>query len=315
MRAFRISSTARWLLVAGLCFILPRHVCAETDAGDGTLLRRVLVESVAEAEIYDVSYASQGLRISGKLIVPMTRTEPLPLLVFSHGGISGIGQRLVDRAVLFANDGYAVMASSYRGEDGSDGEVEVAHGEVDDVLNAMKAATGMPFIDEDRVGWIGTSHGALINLLACQRTQRARCLIFAYGVANIYSWQNYLNPTGIDAKSVSENDSLSWRLYGLGPHDQWKNFQDRFGLMGVERIPCPVLVIQGGEDKIVPVFQAEELCYALEREGKSVQFYLEPQGDHGFDYRLDPDKYDRATVDRARKAHDAILQFLAANMK
>jgi hypothetical protein len=59
--------------------------------------------------------------------------------------------------------------SSYRGEDGSQGSVEICDGEVDDSLQLLALVDAQPYADPSHAGMIGASHGGCITLRAVAR--------------------------------------------------------------------------------------------------------------------------------------------------
>ena len=98
-----------------------------------------------------------------------------PVVLFNHGGISGFNENSKQRCREISAEGYAVSASSLRGEDQSEGEIEVALGEVNDVvagLHWLEHNATIPHADLYRLGLVAFSHGALISLQAAKRAQR-----------------------------------------------------------------------------------------------------------------------------------------------
>src|SRR5690349_20713989 len=81
-----------------------------------------------------VTYRSDGLLIHGQVCRPKG-DGPYPVIVYNHGGFQGLGiDPQAGNCVDSATGGYVWIGSSYRGEDGSEGEIEVCLGEVTDVL-------------------------------------------------------------------------------------------------------------------------------------------------------------------------------------
>jgi dipeptidyl aminopeptidase/acylaminoacyl peptidase len=226
----------------------------------------------------NVTYLSGKLRIKGFIVRPNTPGK-LPVVILNHGGWDGITDSARARARDFARAGFAVFASAYRGEDGSDGQIEVAKGEVDDVLNGLAWFAKKPYVDAGQIGMFGTSHGALIGLIAASRTTQIRALVFAYGVADIYAWYGHLKQT----KQLG-NDAITRRIYGNGPDDKPQNFLDRHGLRVVPQLRpgMPVLIQQGELDTLVPPAQARALADALEARGQPYTLRLYPKSAHGF---------------------------------
>jgi dipeptidyl aminopeptidase/acylaminoacyl peptidase len=226
----------------------------------------------------DLWYKSGSLRIRGRLFLP-AGTGKLPAVVYNHGGVSGLSNLAATRCRELAGAGFVVFASSYRGEDGSDGKIEVAKGEVDDVLAGFAWLKTHPRVDATRVAQFGTSHGALIGLLGSARVSDFRGLVFAYGVADVVAWYEHLVRTNQLA-----DDQLTKDTYGNGPLDRPESFALRMGLTAVPKVPAtmPVLIVQGGKDVIVPVDQAKSLQRELEKHGKPSTLKIYPNSEHGF---------------------------------
>lgn len=240
----------------------------------------------AEPLISQIRYPSAEKQINGRFCTANQKRFPgaRPLILFNHGGVDGVSLNNERRMLELCRLGYAVAASSYRGEDGSDGEIEVALGEVDDVLALLLHLQNRPLIDSNRVALIGFSHGALISLQAAKRqasgkTPAFRALVFAYGVADISAWYRYLQKTGQLGK-----DPLTQRIYGAGPELSPDNFTRRLGILALEKLPSdlPILIVQGQRDVIVPASQAEILFKALTEQGRRVAIHRSMHGQHGY---------------------------------
>jgi dipeptidyl aminopeptidase/acylaminoacyl peptidase len=221
-------------------------------------------------------YVSDGLRVKSRVFWPAGK-GPFPGIVFGHGGVDGLSDSSIRRCRELVKAGYAVFAPSYRGEDGGQGTIEVAKGEVNDVLNGLEVFKQDTRLNPNRVAMMGTSHGALIGLLAVSRSDQFRALVFAYGVSDIYAWWDYLVAT-----NQVGTDALTKRIYGTGPTSRPESFRIRNGMNVLETINVPVLILQGQLDLTVPLSQAQTLYDALIKLEKWAQLELYPNSEHGF---------------------------------
>lgn len=272
----------------------------------GLVGERVLAP-LSGVQVREWTYTSDGLKVKGLLFVP-PGAKRFPLVVFSHDGISGISKYHRLSSARLAKAGYVVFAPSYRGEDGSEGTVEVAKGEVRDVLNALPLLAALPEVDPDRIALAGASHGALISLLAAARNPQVKAVVAAYGVTDIYRWWDYLKK----ANKVG-NDEVTRRTYGGGPQDRPESFAIRHALAVSDKIRCPVLILQGEKDDIVPPEQGRFLKEAL---GSRAQLELYPDALHGFlvyaPYLSDVDPREKRQTEQAWKV---MLAFLDRELK
>ncbi|MBN9418348.1 hypothetical protein ABS71_09655 [bacterium SCN 62-11] len=262
-------------------------------------------------EVRQWTYRSHGMAVKGLLFLPPIAVgSKKPVVIFSHDGISGISKEHRLSSVRLANAGFVVFAPSYRGEDGSDGMVEVAKGEVDDVLEAVKLMDQVPQADAERVALVGASHGALISFLAAARNHEIKAVVAAYGVMDIYRWWEYLNRAG-----KVGGDAVTRRTYGDGPESRPQSFAMRNAVSVAPQIPCPVLILQGKKDDIVPWEQAGLIQTALLKAGKSVQVELYPDCLHGF-LVYAPYLHDVTSAERSQteKSWRTMIDFLRKNL-
>jgi dipeptidyl aminopeptidase/acylaminoacyl peptidase len=69
----------------------------------------------------------------------------------------------------------------------------------------------------------------------------------------------------------------------IGPYPECKDlYHDRSPLNFTDRISCPVLILQGAEDRVVPPAQAEQIVDALWEKRLPHAYLLFPGEDHGF---------------------------------
>ncbi len=234
-----------------------------------------------------VFYASGKLKINALIVAPEKTPQYLsfdryPVILFNHGGISGLNENAKRRCRELSAQGYVVFASSFRGEDQSEGEIEVALGEVDDVLAGLHwlaQHANIERADLERVALVGFSHGALISLQAAKRAHRFKALVFSYGVSDIYRWVQYLR----DTKQLGQ-DALTMKIYGTGPQSRPAEYAARHGLANVDALDpkLEVLIMQGKLDEIVPPAQAEALARALKARAIKTSVRYFPNATHGF---------------------------------
>jgi dipeptidyl aminopeptidase/acylaminoacyl peptidase len=268
-------------------------------------------EMVDDVEQAYVDYPSGDLTVTGWLFVhPFSANDVEPCVIFSHGGVSGVGEGLREKCRWLAKQGFIVFAPSYRGEDDSEGEIEVAAGEVDDVVHAVLELQHHPGIVSGQFILLGTSHGALVSIMAHARPELQgliRGTIAAYGVMDIYNWYTYLVDHGFDV-----HDPLSRRVYGDGPEDKPEAFARRHALSLVDRLsPAPILLVQGALDEIVPPAQARTMFEALRAEGRTQdRLRIYESGGHGFLFWDDPQERGAEELRDAERAWVDILAFM-----
>jgi len=227
-------------------------------------------------EVREWTYPSDGLRVKGRLYLP-DQEGRRPVVIFNHDGISGISREHHLSSLRLARRGYVVFSPSYRGEDGSEGMVEIAKGEVRDVLNVLPLLSGLPQADPEKIAMVGASHGALISLLAASREPRIAGVVFAYGVADLHRWWDYLK-----ARGKLGRDPITRRTYGDGPQARPESFRIRNAVGQLAGLKAPVLILQGLLDDTTPPEQAHLLKKALDRQGVPNRMRLYPDALHGF---------------------------------
>lgn len=255
------------------------------------------------------TYLSDGLQVRGELYLP-PGDQKLPLIVFNHDGISGISREHRLSSVKLAKAGYIVFSPSYRGEDGSQGLVEIAKGEVRDVLNALPLLKAQPRVN-GKIAMVGASHGALISVLAASRSQDIKAVVSAYGVMDIYRWYEYLKTSG-----KLGQDEVTQRTYGQGPEKRPQSFAVRNAIDVVPKLRCPLLLLQGSLDDIVPEEQAHLMEAAMKKQGKKVRLEIYPDALHGFlvyaPYITDASQAEKK---QAEEAWSTMLAFLKKELK
>ena len=127
-------------------------------------------------------------------VAPESPDEVPPVLIYNHGGTS-LNEAEQLAALVFATGGYTVLASHYRGGEGSlsEGEIEGCLGEIDDVnVLAELAAQHQP---AGRRGFLGGSHGGCVTLGAVLRGGNVHAAVAAApgtDAARRYVWSREL---------------------------------------------------------------------------------------------------------------------------
>jgi len=251
-----------------------------------------------------ITYESDGLRIHTFLARPL-KEGMYPAIVHCHGGIDGLSS-LEDLMVPinFAARGYVCLAANYRGEPGadgklSDGEVEWAKGEVNDVLNGIEHLKKLDFVDKSKIGMIGHSHGAWISILACEKTTDVKALVAMCG----------------SFSRISEMKEIPFvrpeRIRSLE-----KELKDRDPIVNIDKITCPILLVAAGNDKKLPKSQVHEFAEILRKKGKEVNLKVYPNAQHGFVYSWKLDEKDIAGSEKdTEDLWNEIYQFFGNHLK
>src|SRR5262245_51880221 len=102
-------------------------------------------------ECLRIQYISDGLKVVGFLVKPRnSQAAQYPVIVYNRGGLLDIGKLDTPNILDFyelASQGFVILASQYRGNDGGEGREEFGGEDVDDVTTLLSVAASLPEAD------------------------------------------------------------------------------------------------------------------------------------------------------------------------
>ena len=234
----------------------------------------------------------------------MKRGEKLPLLILPHGGVHANFTTYHTHIVReLVSQGYAVAAPEYRGSTGYGAgfyrQVDYGGLEVEDVDAARKTLLECyGFLDSQRVGLIGWSHGGLITLMNLFQHPQAYAVGFAgVPVSDLVARMGY---------SDAEYRELFSGEYHIGKdaREDVNEYRRRSPVFHASKLQTPLLIHTNTNDDDVYVLEVESLINALKANGKkfSWEIFQDAPGGHSFD---------RIDTPLARKTRLKIYAFLA----
>lgn len=205
--------------------------------------------------------------------------ERPPLLVFSHGGPTGATSAvLAPRIQYWTSRGFAVLDVDYGGSTGYGRAYrERLKGQwglvdVDDCINAARYVVAQGWADGARTAIRGGSAGGYTTLCALTFHDffKAGCSLFGIG--------------DLEALARDTHKFESRYLDGMvGPYPAQRDlYLARSPIHHVDRLNCPLLLLQGADDQVVPPNQAEMMAAAVRAKGLPVACLLFEGEGHGF---------------------------------
>jgi len=231
-------------------------------------------------------------------------SKDAPLLVFPHGGVHSDFSTYYFHIVReMLAQGYVVVAPEYRGSTGYGKTVfeNIDYGgrEVDDNHACRQyMLDNYDFIDGDRVGMIGWSHGGLISLMnVFANPDDYACAYAGVPVSDLIARMGYLD---------EDYRALYYADFHIGEPviDNIEEYKRRSPAWNAEKLQTPLLVHTNTNDEDVNVLEVEHLIKALKAADKDFEYeiYEDVPGGHSFD-RLDSRQ--------AREIRVKVYKFLA----
>ncbi|WP_423822349.1 prolyl oligopeptidase family serine peptidase [Salinisphaera sp. SPP-AMP-43] len=202
--------------------------------------------------------------------------ERPPLILKCHGGPTGATTTALDARIQYwTSRGYAVLDVNYRGSTGYGRAYRMALtgawgiADVEDCQTGAKYLAEADRIDPDRVLISGSSAGGYTVLSVLAFTDLAAAGASYYGIGDL---------KGLLASTHKFESRYLERLIG---NDE-TTLIARSPLYHAEQLSCPVLFLQGSQDKVVPPDQAESMVAALRDQGVPVAYVSFASERHGF---------------------------------
>jgi dienelactone hydrolase len=244
-------------------------------------------EYLENVDIRRITYASDGLRVTGYLAAPRPGVTgaggPFPAIIYNRGGNREFGslspQKVVDILARMASWGYVVVGSQYRGTDGSDGMEQFGGDDVHDVLNLIPLLEGHPRADARRLGMVGGSRGGLMTYLALTKTDRVRAAAIRCGVSDLTNWAD-----GRPEMAEVFNDLIP----EFDPANTM-SLKSRSPIHWVDKLPrtTPLLLLQGTADWRVSPKSALRMSQSLLERQHPFRLVMLEGSDHGLSEHRD----------------------------
>jgi dipeptidyl aminopeptidase/acylaminoacyl peptidase len=273
-----------------------------------------------------VSYRSSvgDLDIPAYLFQPLQKRGPKghAALVWVHGGVHGNwGITMFPFVKEAVARGYVVICPEYRGSTGY-GEafhnaIDYGGYEVDDVLSAVAYLKTLPYVDPDRLGIMGWSHGGYITLMSVFRDETPFKVAAAIvPVTNLVFRLSYKGP------SYQRDFSTQSRIQGL-PFEKRDLYIQRSPLYLIDKLKTPLLVHVATNDEDVNFVEDQQIIDALRSrkpDFAETKIYVDPtpgpvSGGHTFSRRVNPQTLQRDDSPEQRDSWNRTWAFLEWHLR
>jgi dipeptidyl aminopeptidase/acylaminoacyl peptidase len=250
--------------------------------------------------------ANNPIKFWAYIFIPakLDRNKKYPLIVLPHGGVHAdftTYHTHIIREMLA--QGYIVVAPEYRGSTGYGQsfyeKIDYGGLEIDD-NNASRAwiIENYDFVDKDRVGVVGWSHGGLIALFDIFQHPNDYKVAFA-GVPV----SDLVQRMGYYGESYEKEFSAKYHI-GKTVNQDVNEYRKRSPVNHVDKLKTPLLIHTNTNDDDVYVLEVEHLIEALKAAGRKFDYeiFKDAPGGHSFD---------RIDTKLAKETRMKIYKFLA----
>ena len=196
-----------------------------------------------------------------------------------HGGPTGATETSLNLKIQFwTSRGFAVLDVNYRGSTGYGRQYRDrlknnwGITDVIDVCSGVDYLVAQQLIDKNKVAIRGSSAGGYTVLAALTFSDIFKAGASLYGIGD-------LEALARDTHKFEAHYLDS--LVGKYPEQQ-KTYQERSPIHHIDQLNCPVIFLQGLQDKVVPPAQAEAMVTALQQKGIMTKYVTFDEEGHGF---------------------------------
>jgi len=202
-----------------------------------------------------------------------------PLLVMCHGGPTGATSSALNLKIQYwTNRGFAVFDINYSGSTGYGRlyrdrlKAQWGLADVDDICAGADFISQQGLADVQKLAVRGSSAGGYSVLAALTFKDTFKAGASLYGIGDL-------------SLLASDTHKFESRYLDqlIGPYPEAKEiYEQRSPINSVEQLNCPVIFLQGLEDKVVPPNQAETMVTSLYQQGIPVAYVTFKDEGHGF---------------------------------
>ncbi len=211
-----------------------------------------------------------------------------PLIVFPHGGVHSNFSTYythIIKELLFQQ--YIVVAAEYRGSTGYGKshyeKIDYGGLEIEDIdYSRQYMIENYSFVDKDRVGIIGWSHGGLISLMnVFDHPENYKVCFAGVPVSDIIARMGYKDD------SYRKLFSADYHI-GQSADENVAEYRRRSPAWQAHKLQTPLLIHTNTNDEDVNVLEVEHLIKSLKAANKKFEYeiYESIPGGHSFD-RMD----------------------------
>ncbi|PVX52025.1 prolyl oligopeptidase family protein [Balneicella halophila] len=219
-------------------------------------------------------------------------SKKYPLIVFPHGGVHGDFTTYYTHIIReLVSQNYVVVAAEYRGSTGyGEGhykKIDYGGLEIEDVFASKEyMLENYDFLDTNRVGIIGWSHGGLLTLMNIFNHPDDYKVAYAgVPVSDLVSRMGYMDQ---DYRDLYEAD----HHIGASAQDNLQEYRRRSPAWNTHKMGnTPLMITTNTIDDDVNVLEVEHLIKSLKADNKKFDYkvYEAVPGGHSFD-RMDTKK-------------------------
>jgi dipeptidyl aminopeptidase/acylaminoacyl peptidase len=223
-----------------------------------------------------VKYLSDDLKVVAYIWQPKGASGKLPLIIFNRGGNQEFGKVLPWQSVWrYALDGFVVIASQYRGNDGGEGKEEFGGADVHDVLNLIPLAESLGTVDMRNVFLLGWSRGGMQTALALKQGMKVNAAAVGGALTDLSS-------------ELVSRPNLGTNVWSrLMPSYGNAALRERSAINWPDRIRVPLLLMHGGADWRVDPMETLRFAEALQKAGATYELVVYAGDDHGVSMNKD----------------------------
>jgi acetyl esterase/lipase len=240
----------------------------------------------------DIAYVTNGHeRQKLDLFIPPGATNPLPLIIWVHGGAWRAGSKENCPALRYLERGYAVASLNYRLS-----QHAVFPAQIEDCKAAvrwLRAHAGEHNLNPDRfAAWGSSAGGHLVALLGTtgdvkafdvgenlKVSSRVHAVVDFFGPTDFTQMSKHSPPDSMNHDAPDSPESL---LIGGAIQENKAKAAKANPITYVSKDDPPFLIMHGDKDPLVPYQQSELLHDALKQSGVPVTFKIVEGAGHGF---------------------------------